>query len=267
MAARRRNTTRRSTQQVAVDARTAYLAAALGRAVRAARRQAGRTQAHVGNLAGVAQSTVSDAELGRTASLSLATWGRLAAAVGSDLHAYLSQASTTDLPRDHAHLRAQELVLRTAAGGGWTGRPEEMLDVNTTGSRAADVVLRRGGEVALVEVWDWFEDVGAAIRSWDRRLARLEQTATASHPMDTGRPVARACGCWVVRATRRNRLLVGEHRAFFRARFGIAGASWLAALRSRATIMPDAPAMLWISVNGDHVFASRLAGHLGAGRM
>jgi hypothetical protein len=72
--------------------------------------------------------------------------------------------------------------------------------------------------------------------------------------------VPRIGGCWLVRATRRNRQLVGEHRHFFRARFPGSGRAWLAALSDAAVPMPAEPALLWVDVGGTRLFAARLGG-------
>jgi hypothetical protein len=110
-----------------------------------------------------------------------------------------------------------------------------------------------------MELIDWFEDVGASIRDWDRRLARVEQRAIALRSRDTesGTLLPRVSGCWIVRATNRNRALVSELRSLFAARFPGSGQEWLAALRSTA-LMPSDAAPLWISIDGDRVWPARL---------
>jgi hypothetical protein len=65
-------------------------------------------------------------------------------------------------------------------------------------------------------------------------------------------------GCWIVRATRRNRDLLGAHSHFFRARFPGHGRQWLAALSNPDVPLPLEPALLWVSVSGERLFASRL---------
>ena len=128
-------------------------------------------------------------------------------------------------------------------------------------SRAADVLLQRGNEWCLQEVWDWFADVGAAFRDWDRRMDAVDRLAIARTPQspDGARDGAlpRVGGCWVVRATRRNRRLVSEHAHLFRARFPGSSRHWLSALTGRSP-MPSAPAILWASVDGSRLFPSRL---------
>jgi hypothetical protein len=179
------------------------------------------------------------------------------------LNAYLSEASAADQPRDAAHLKAQELVLRTSKSGGWSGIPEERFDADVRTSRFADVFLRRdrppteANEVALIEVIDWFDDVGAPMRSWQRRLDGVERYAIA-HIVDEVKPLPSVSGCWVVRATKRNRALIAEHSNLFATRFRGSARAWLAALTDEARRMPKESALLWISVSGDKLYPSRL---------
>jgi hypothetical protein len=210
-------------------------------------------------------STISEAERGNGNDFTLRTWSRLAAATGTTLQAYLEQASAADHPRDVAHLRVQELLLATAESGGWQGTPELALDDPARGSRFVDVALQRARagttEAAVLEVVDWVEDVGAGLRDWTRRLARAEQLAIARFTRDDverRQPIVpRVSGCWVMRATNRNRRLVRDHPRVFRARFPGDGAAWLSALRG-PVIMPGQPAVLWVSVDGKRLWAARL---------
>jgi hypothetical protein len=103
-----------------------------------------------------------------------------------------------------------ELIIRTALGGGWKGLPEEPIDREARASRAADFLLHRqrpaeAAEYGLFDVIDWFSDVGEPVRAWSRRLDALERYAVAR--MTEGDPLPRTGGCWVVRATQRNRTL------------------------------------------------------------
>jgi hypothetical protein len=65
-------------------------------------------------------------------------------------------------------------------------------------------------------------------------------------------------GCFVVRATNRNRSLIRDHRHFFGARFPGSGHQWLGALTDPAVQMPREPALIWAEVNGERLFPSRL---------
>lgn len=257
----------RATVGPSADRHSAELSRKLGKALREARVRAGLTQAETAAKAGLSQGALSRLERDADPRYTLATWDRAAFAVGTSLHAFLPEASAADLPRDVVHLRNQELILRTAKDGGWAGVPEEPIDRDVGRSRWADVVLGRRrpagqdedgpGEYALMEVIDWFDDVGAPMREWQRRLDALERYAIARMHGDEAAP--RIGGCWVVRATRRNRDLVTNHPTMFRSRFPGSGRAWLAALTRRETEMPRESALLWVSVNGERLYASRFA--------
>ena len=290
MPTRRRSHQRRTSLQVSADRRAAGLAATLGRAIRDARHEHGLRQVDVAARAAIAQSTESEMECGHGADVSLLVWIRTAYACGTDLRAYLERISASTQPRDAVHLRHQELVARLASAGSWRPMPEAQLDVDPTRSRSADLLLRRPGEAALFEIWDAFEDVGAAFRSWDRRLGRLREreagrprssevgmlpaevrpNGASVRPTETrARPdgsrlrpdrtgEVRVAGCWVVRATRRNSQLVREHATLFAARFPGSGQRWLAALEHPEVSMPERAGLLWASVAGDRLFPARL---------
>ncbi|CAN5633717.1 hypothetical protein BH23CHL7_BH23CHL7_00010 [soil metagenome] len=182
-------------------------------------------------------------------------------AVDSNLDAHLKLATATSQPRDAVHLRHQELVLRVAAGGGWRGLPEELIDREAKTSRAADVLLFRPrprpapDEFALAEVFDWFADVGGSLRDWQRRLDGLERHAIARMRDDK---LPSTSGMWIVRATTRNRALIRDHAMLFRARFDGSARAWLEALAQPDRAMPKAPALLWVNVSGERLYQARL---------
>ncbi len=290
MPTRRRSQQRRTSLQVSADRRAAGLAATLGRAIGEARREHGLRQFDVAARAAIAQSTQSEMECGHGADVSLLVWVRAAYACGTDLRAYLERTSASAQPRDAVHLRHQELVARLASAGSWRPMPEAQLDIDPTRSRSADLLLMRPDDVALFEIWDSFEDVGAAFRSWDRRLGRLREREAGRprsnearmlpadvrpngagvrpieprerpdgsklHPDEPGQ--VHVAGCWVVRATRRNRQLVREHATLFAARFPGSGHRWLAALAHPEVSMPRRAGLLWATVAGDRLFPARL---------
>ena len=247
--------TRRTSIQAAADRQAQELARDLGRTLRQARRERRLSQAQAAALAGISPSRWSQLEVRGDAGVTLATWNRAASAIGSRLKAYLGAVSSANQPRDAAHLRGQELVLRTARPGGWHGLPEQQIDREARTSRSADILLQRALEYGLIEIFDWISDVGAEARDWHRRLAAVERFAIARTTADQGLP--RVCGTWVVRATRRNRQLVRDYHEFFAALLPGSAAAWLAALSDPALPMPTAPALVWISVTGDRLFASR----------
>jgi transcriptional regulator with XRE-family HTH domain len=245
------------------DRHAAELARKLGKALRDGRTRAGLTQAQAAARAGFSQGAWSRLETNSDPRYTLATWDRAAFAVGTSLHAYLADISAAGLPRDAAHLKGQELVLKTAAFGGWHGLPEERLDPEARTSRFGDVVLQRPKlrpkEVALVEIIDWFDDVGAPMRDWPRRLEALEKRSIGR--MSSNEDLPTISGCWLVRATKRNRELIAEHSNLFHSRFPGSGPAWLAALTQPHTTMPADAGLLWISVNGERLYpATRAVG-------
>ncbi len=267
---RRKRSLPRTPRQATADRRSDELAGRLGRSLRDARKAVGLSQLAAADRAGLARSTWSGLEVARDGGVTMATLNRAAMAVRVDLRAYLENASAASQPRDAIHLRHQELIIRTAATGGWNALAEAALDRDARTSRAADVLLERGTEYAIAEVWDWFDDVGAALRDWDRRLdaldryaiARLNPAAGVGGPVRSGGSAApvvlpKVGGCWVVRATRRNRELVSDHRHLFRARFAGSGHAWLESLTTSRS-MPERAALLWVSVDGRRLFPARL---------
>ena len=250
---------------VAGRARAAIISRRLGTALREARLAAGMTQAQLAERARLSQPFVSQLERGGVLGAGIDTWAVAAAATGEQFVGFLEHAPGADLPRDIEHLRRQQLVVEFAARGGWRSLPEEAVDEGTRRSRSIDVLLVRSNrrEAAVVEVWDWFDDVGAAMRSLDGKTATLARRFEAGPPGKEWR----VGGLWVVRGTRRNRALVGELRGLFAAKFRGSSERWLAALRSPEDAMPNGNGLLWTAARLDTLMASRIRrGITGPGR-
>lgn len=224
----------------------------LGSAVREERTRQGLRQWEVAEAAGVSQSWVSLMERGRGSGASLETWAAVAAAVKEQLVGYLEHAAGASTPRDHVHLKGQDLVIRTAGTGGWRPTPEAPVDPMARRSRSVDVLLQRGRgtEIAVVEVWDTFDDVGDAMRSLDGKVATARRLASSL--------AARAQGLRVVRGTRRNHALITELSGLFAAKFPARAGDWLRALTDPQVAMPAEPGLLWTDVRGTRLVASRL---------
>lgn len=216
--------------------RVDFVAARLGVALRDARWRTGRSQAECARNARVSQARWSDLERGRGGSAPLELWAIAAAAVGQEMVAFLDQAPGSDLPRDIEHVRRQSAIVSRAASGGWAAEPELRV-VGPASGRVIDVLLSREarGEAAVIEIWDWLADVGAALRSFDEKVAAVR----AMHPTWS------VGGAWVLRGTRRNRALVAELAPLFQARFPARGRAWLDALARPDRPMPPAPGLLW----------------------
>ena len=136
---------------------------------------------------------------------SIETWARVAAAVGDQLVGFLELAPGATPPRDIEHLRRQSALIAAAAAGGWTALPELAIDPGAIRSRSIDVALirRAAARPSLVEVWDWFDDVGASLRGLDAKVEVLD-IPLRDEPINgaeglAGRDAWRVRGLFVVR--------------------------------------------------------------------
>ena len=262
---RRIRTARRTDEQIEADVAADALATTLGDALEEARKAAGLTQAEVGRRSGLAQTSISLLERGEASGVSLRTWVRAASVIGVTVKAYLAGVSSAGRPMDAVHLRTQELIARTGLEGGWASMPELAIDDAARGSRSLDLWLERramdgGIEVIAFEVMDWFEDVGARFRDWDRRIERVRQLAAGTRSVEgpDGLRLPIVAGCWVVRDTRRNRELLRDHATLFAARFPGSGRALLDALTSGTPLVPEC-SLVWVNVAGDRLTASASA--------
>jgi transcriptional regulator with XRE-family HTH domain len=199
----------------------------LGRDARATRRRRKLTQAGLGALVGLTQSEICRLELGAGAGASVSTW----VAIGIALDRPVAIGFGRDVVEpllDAGHLEAQELLIRIASSAGWTAAFE--AGSNSREPRhVTDVVLRRGHVRVLVEIWNRLDDLGAAVRSSDRKLADA--------------PDARSL--WLLVDTAANHAIVRRYPAILRARFSGSATRWVAAVASAAP-PPDVPGLAWI---------------------
>lgn len=241
--------------------RARSVAARLGFALRSARVAAGKTQAEVADRAGMSPSHISLLERGRGATASIETWSCVAAAIGEQFVGFLELAPGATAPRDIEHLRRQSALIELAARGGWAALPELAIDPSTVRSRAIDVALVRQatGEAVAAEIWDWFDDVGVALRGLDAKVSMLERrlTSSPSSEPETDRDW-RVRGLFIVRGTRRNAGLVAELRPLFAARFGGSAVAWLNALTRPESRVPAGDGFLWSDRAGTTLRAARL---------
>jgi hypothetical protein len=193
---------------------------------------------------------------GHTASIE--TWAAVAAASGAQLVCFLEELPGATRPRDYQHLRRQQLIASVAARGGWRATAERAVDPSWRRSRSIDVLLERRPhhEIAVVEVVDWFDDVGAAWRGLDAKVATIARDRASVEL--AGGPPTKVAGLLVIRGTRRNRLLVREFAMIFRTHFPARSGAWLAALQQTDRPMPPQPGFLWTDVGGSRLIAARL---------
>jgi transcriptional regulator with XRE-family HTH domain len=240
---------RAGSSRLAGRERSGYLARRIGIGLRESRIALALTQSQAADRAGVSQTFWSNLERGRGTTASLETLAACAAAVGTQLAAFLEATPGADLPRDIAHLRGQAAIVRFSQPGGWRATVEAAIDPLARRSRSIDVELVRDGlgEIAVVELIDLFSDVGEDLRGLADKVAAVRR----DHPQ------ARVSGLIAVRATRRNRALVGELAVVLDARFPGSSTEWIAALSRRSTSMPNGDGFVWASVDGSRLFARR----------
>ncbi len=241
-------------QELAAEAtrRNREQTARLGGRVREARLRRRMTQQQLAGRVDLSRSAVSAIERGLGGGHTLDTWQRLAVALDIRLNIDLARDPVEE-PIDAGHLRIQELVLRLGREAGYRGsfelptRPAEP-------TRSSDVGLRddQRRRLTFVECWNTIGDLGAAARSTNRKLAEAEAFAIAVG----GERPHRVAGCWVVRATARNRELVRRYPEVSAARFPGSSLGWVRAL-TLGTDPPAQPGLVWCDVDATRLFAWR----------
>lgn len=225
--------------------RALAIAGRLGTAVRQARHAAKLTQSEVAARAGLTQTSISLLERGRGTGAGLETWSVVAVALGEQLAAFLEHASGADQPRDIEHIRRQSALITIASRGSWQGLPEFAVDPGSPRSRSIDVALIRPAtrEAIVAEIWDWFDDVGAGLRSLDGKVTALQLRLAHGPNPGAGSWVVRSL--YVVRSTKRNHELLNKLGPVFAARFGGSSHAWLSALTDPEQRLPPGDGLLW----------------------
>ncbi len=222
------------------------IAANLGRDVRRTRIGRRLTQAQLADMVAVSQSEISALEAGRGARTSIETWVAIGIALDRPIAIGFTRDVADPMPKDAGHLAAQELVVRLVTAAGWRAGIELPSDPREP-RYVTDIVLAgHGHRPVLVEVWNRIDDLGAAIRSSDRKLAEA-----ARGGVDVG-------VCWLFVDTAANRALVRRYPAILRARFGGSSSAWVSALTS-GTPPPIRPGVSWIDIRSGKLREFRLA--------
>ncbi|HEY8439800.1 MAG TPA: helix-turn-helix transcriptional regulator [Candidatus Limnocylindrales bacterium] len=223
----------------------------VGAELRAARTARNLTQQAAGERAAIGRGVVSRIELGRGGAISMDAWQRLGLAVGRPLVVSL-QRDVSGETADAGHLAIQELVLRMGRKAGYAGSFEIAMKPAEPW-RSADVGLASAAAKRLlhVECWNTIGDIGAAVRSSNRKRAELEQLAVGRWGPD-----AVAGLVWVVRATARNRALVARYPEVFARAFPGPSRAWLAAVTTGSE-PPNDPGLVWSDVAATRLFAWR----------
>lgn len=231
------------------------LADALGRSARDARRRARLTQAQVAKRIGVHQSLISRIELGRGGVAALDVWVAIGVALGRPLAVGLSRPlGEPREPADAGHLAMQERLVALARA---TGRDATFELPTRPGDprHSIDVCVRddRHRVLLIVEAWNTFGDLGAAIRSTNRKLAEARDLAAL---IGGDRPY-RVSAVWAIRPTAANRALVGRYPQIVRSVFRGSSRVWVGALASGSG-PPDAPGLVWLEPRNGVVRECRL---------
>jgi hypothetical protein len=201
---------------------------------------------------------VSQLERGHGANAPLETWVKLGIALGRPLAASFSRdidPAAAD-PRDAGHLAAQELVLRLARGHGRRASVE-LATRPRDPAHAADVVLRddRARALILVEIFNRLDDLGAAVRSTDRKAAELHGAATLAGGNEGAYAVVAG---WLLVESAANRRLVARFPEFLRARFAGSSSAWARALATGSAPPPPATsALAWIDTRSARIHPLR----------
>jgi transcriptional regulator with XRE-family HTH domain len=205
----------------------------LGLQLRRARIAFRRHQRDIAASAKVSQATVSRVELGRGGPVSIATWIRIAAALGMEL-----RAMPLEEQRDGSAIqrRCHRLVVEHSRLGGWTATT--VLD--DARPERCETVLERidRHEVAVIRVWDVINDVDRAVADLGASLER--ERASRGGPWHVSGVVI------IARSAHLLRRMTNGGRAVDLA-FPVRGARWLAALTGDLA-MPSAAGMIWTDV-------------------
>jgi transcriptional regulator with XRE-family HTH domain len=163
--------------------RSQNLAHRIGLGLKESRKASGLSQNVAAGRARISQSTWSRVERGIVTPISLETLSASAAAVDTQLAAFIEARPGADLPRDIEHLRRQELVVSLALSGGWCAWPEQAIDLGASRSRSIDARLARASrrEHAVVEVLDLMTDAGGAMRGLADKIAAIRRSVSDEH--------------------------------------------------------------------------------------
>jgi transcriptional regulator with XRE-family HTH domain len=244
----------RTHTQVAGSREAAAIAATLGGVARAARKARRSTLGTLAPKLGISKTRLSEIERGLGTRVPLETWVALGVALERPLAISFSRPLTPAIgTSDAGHLEIQEHVLGLARA---TGRPGafELPTRPDDPSRSTDVGIRDPGNAAriLVECWNTFGDLGAAIRATRRK----EHEAAATWPED------RIAVVWVVRASAANRALLARFPTIIDAAFPGSSRAWVKAL-SIGGSPPTDPGIVWFDPGTGRLIERRSHAHPG----
>lgn len=242
---------RRPQRALDLDRRNRDLLARIGAEIRGMRERRGWTRTELARRAGLGRMVESRIE-GGIGHPDLDALQRIALALDRPLLVSFGGRDPSEPPADAGHLAIQELVLRLGRAVGYTGsfelptRPAEPW-------RSADVGLASDDRCQLIhaECWNTIGDVGGAARSSARKLAELQDLAMARWGARSSTGLV-----WIVRATARNRALIGRYPEVFASRFPGSSSGWVKALTTGSD-PPAEPGLVWCDVGATRLFAWR----------
>lgn len=208
------------------------------------------TQATLAARVEVDQSRISQVERGLGQGVPLDLWVRLGVALGRPLAISLTKPlGETHQPADAGHLAMQERLLELARATGHTSSfelptrpadPRYSIDVCTADTRNRVLLIQ--------EVWNTFSDLGAAVRSTNRKTAEAHDLAAT---LGDG-PSFRVATVWIVRPSAANRALVGRYPQIFGSAFQGSSRSWAKALTT-GTAPPREAGLVWLDPTSGRV--------------
>ncbi len=218
--------------------RTSSIVDGLGRDVRRGRRRLRLTQAQLAERVGIHQTWISEIELGRGPGVPLSLWVGLGVALGQPLAVSFSKVLDPGTTlADAGHLEIQEALVTLAAATGRTATVERPSR-NGADHHVTDVAVRDDTRhvLILIEAWNTFGDLGAAIRSTTRKVAEATE-AEGEH----GHRVATV---WVVRSSAANRSILSRYPNLLAAAFPGSSRAWVRCLVEGGPA-PDRPGLVW----------------------
>ena len=245
---------RRTDVLIAGDREAANIASSLGRDVGTTRRRRRIRQADLAAAVGLTQSRISEIERGKATGTPLVVWARIGAALQRPLAMTFSREIGPLLPTDAGHLEGQELVLRLARATGRTATLE-LPTRPASPSHSVDVCVRDDPHRTLIlhEIWNRFDDFGAALRSTDRKVA---EASTLAALIGSDESPYRIAVCWLLIDNAANRAMVARYPEAFATRFPGSSFGWTRALTAGEPV-PDEPGVAWLDLRAQQLVALR----------
>lgn len=230
------------------------IALTLGRELKITRTRRRMTQAQLGRRVGLSAARIGELERGEGATSPLHQWVKIGKALDRPLAVSFSRDIELREPRDAGHLGAQELVLRLARQH---GRPSdfELPTRPLDPACSIDAALRDDVARALmiVEIWNRFDDLGAAARATSRKVSEAEALAVL---VAGDGPPYRVATCWLLVDTAANRRLVARYPEILESRFPGSSLGWVRCL-TEGLPPPMEPGIAWIDTHAGRIVPLR----------